>query len=57
MNFKTGETVRVVDGPFERFTATVVEVDPVREKLKVSLSILGRESFVELGFSQVEKIP
>lgn len=57
MKFKTGDVVRVVDGPFERFTATVVEVDPDRERVKVSLSILGREGTFELDFSQVEKIP
>ena len=55
MKFKTGEAVRVVDGPFERFSATVVEVDLDEEKLKVRLSIFGRVALVELRFCQVER--
>ena len=53
--FEPGESVRVVDGPFANFSAKVEEVKPDKQKLKVSLSFLGRPTTVELDFAQVEK--
>jgi len=53
--FEAGESVRVVDGPFANFSAKVVEVKTDKQKLKVSLSMLGRATLVELDFAQVEK--
>ena len=55
MSFEAGESVRVVDGPFANFSAKVVEVKNDKQKLKVSLSMLGRATLVELDFAQVEK--
>jgi transcription termination/antitermination protein NusG len=53
--FEAGDSVRVIDGPFANFSATVEEVKSDKQKLKVSLSMFGRATSVELDFAQVEK--
>ena len=54
--FTKGQSVRVTDGPFAEFIGTVEEVNPERNKVKVLVSIFGRETPVELDFLQVEKL-
>ncbi len=54
--FEQGENVRIVDGPFTNFTGAIDEVDDVRGKLKVMVSIFGRATPVEMEFLQVEKV-
>ena len=56
VDFEVGESVTVMDGPFATLPATISEVNVDAQKLKVLVSIFGRETPVELAFSQVSKI-
>ena len=56
VDFTIGESVTVTDGPFDTLHATISEINPENQKLKVLVSIFGRETPVELSFSQVAKI-
>ncbi|MBE7452602.1 MAG: transcription termination/antitermination protein NusG [Kofleriaceae bacterium] len=55
VTFEVGDSVRVVEGPFANFSAKVEEVKADKQKVKVSVSIFGRATPVELDFTQVEK--
>jgi transcriptional antiterminator NusG len=56
VDFQVGESVTVMDGPFATLPASISEVNAEQRKVKVLVSIFGRETPVELGFGQVEKI-
>lgn len=56
VDFREGETVRVKEGSFENFNGTIEEVNPNRGKIKVTVTIFGRATPVELEYWQVEKL-
>lgn len=56
IDVEIGETVRVKEGPFMNFTGTIEEIDRDKGKLKVLVNMFGRDTPVELEFSQIEKL-
>lgn len=56
MNFEKNETVKITDGPFVNFVGSIDEVDIEHNRMKVMVSIFGRQTPMDLSFSQVEKI-
>ncbi|MHB1128131.1 MAG: transcription termination/antitermination protein NusG, partial [Bacillota bacterium] len=56
VEYVVGQNIRVIGGPFENFIGAIEEIHPDKGKLKVMVSMFGRETPVELDFTQVEKI-
>ncbi|MDI6840183.1 MAG: transcription termination/antitermination protein NusG [bacterium] len=54
--FTKGESVKIIDGPFADFTGVIEEIYPERERIKLMVTIFGRQTPVEVGFLQVEPI-
>ena len=55
-SYEVGEKVKIIEGPFDTFSATVDDVEVGKSKLRVSVSIFGRLTPIDLNFSQVRKI-
>ncbi len=55
-SFTVGESVKIIDGPFDAFTGTIEEVNEEKGKLKIMVGIFGRATAVEVSFLQVERI-
>lgn len=56
LNLSPGDQIRVVDGPFEKLTGTIEVVEEDRARLKAQVKVFGRNTPVELHFTQVEKL-
>ncbi|MCL6559822.1 MAG: transcription termination/antitermination protein NusG [Firmicutes bacterium] len=56
VDFSPGENVRVISGPFENFIGLIEEINTEKNKIRVMISMFGRETPVELDFTQIEKI-
>ena len=54
--FNLGETIKVIDGPFNGFNGTVEKINEEKRKLEVMVKIFGRKTPLELSFMQVEKV-
>ena len=56
MDINVGDTIKVINGPFENFMGSVEEVNPEKQTLKAKVSMFGRDTPVELDFAQVDKL-
>ncbi|MFD2681013.1 transcription termination/antitermination protein NusG [Bacillus seohaeanensis] len=56
VNFELGETVKVNEGPFANFSGSIEEIDATKTKVKVLVNMFGRETPVELDFTQIDKL-
>ena len=56
INYEVNDQIRVITGPFENFTGTVMGINKEKHKVKVMISMFGRETPVDVDFTEVEKI-
>lgn len=56
IEYEVGQEVHVIDGPFAGFNGVVSEVDNVKQKMTVNIAVFGRETSVDLDFSQIERV-
>ena len=56
VDYEIGDTVKVISGPLENFTGVVEEINVEKERVKVSVSMFGREISAEIEYSQIQKI-
>jgi transcription termination/antitermination protein NusG len=56
-DFRRGDTVRIINGPFSDLLGMIEDINPDKNMLKIIVTIYGRATPVELGFLEVEKVP
>ena len=56
MDFAIGEDVKVIGGPFDTFKGTITEIDKIKKKIKLAISIFNRKTMVDVEYGQIQRM-